>query len=207
MLAAVIPAAGASSRMRFPKGALLVRGGSLLSSQCDTVFRAVDRTVVVLGWGAGLVAKDLSPDVERIVAPCWWCGTQGDSVRLALQALPGCSRLLVQPVDVPPVSPRVLEVLLRSEHSAVPLYRGRPGHPVLLAEPELARLRVAVPPLGLRGLLEAARRIPVDDPAVCMNLNHPRQFVRWLRGSSPASREGVMRTPRPDRVDPSRARV
>lgn len=199
MLAAVIPAAGASSRMRFPKGALLVGGATLLSIQCDTLFRVVDRTVVVLGWSAGLVARGLPPGIELISAPEWWRGSQGDSVRLALEGLPGCTRLLVQPVDVPPVSSAVLEALLRCDGSAVPYHAGRPGHPVLLAEPELGRLREAVPHQGLRGLLAQARRVPVGDPGVCHNLNHPRQLARWLRGSSPAGPEGVKRALRSDR--------
>jgi CTP:molybdopterin cytidylyltransferase MocA len=195
MLAAVIPSAGASRRMRFPKGALRIGGRSLLSSQCDALFREVDRVVVVLGWGAALVARDLRQEVTRIVAVDWWRGSQADSVRLGLQQLPGCTRLLVQPVDVPPVSPAVLQALLTCQHSTVPYHRGQPGHPVLLAGPELAALRQATPPRGLRSLLVDAGRIDVDDPAVCANLNHPRQLVHWLRASSPGATPRVMPSP------------
>ncbi len=180
MVAAVIPAAGASCRMRFPKGALRVGGSSLLELQCDALFQHVERLVVVVGWASGLVVRGLPEEVEVVEAPRWWTGTQADSVRLALARLPR-GPVLVQPSDVPPPSVAVVEALLRAGGSAVPSFQGRRGHPVLLGCQEIERLRVARLPEGLRTLLRDAREVPVDDPRVTWNLNHPRELARWLR--------------------------
>ncbi len=181
MLAAVIPAAGASRRMRFPKGAVRVGGVGLLELQCDAVFRDVSTVIVTLGWGAGLVAEGLDPRVRRVFIPEWWRGGQAESVRVALGELGRC-RLLVLPVDVPAPSRAVLDALLDAPGSAVPCFEGRRGHPVLLGPDAVEQLREAVPEHGLRSLLRSAREVPVRDPSVLWNLNQPRDLARWLRG-------------------------
>jgi len=184
MVVAVIPAAGASSRMRFPKGALRVGGSSLLQLNCNVMLQHVTSVVVVLGWSSVLVARGLPEEVERIHARDWLDGSQADSVRLALMGRPRCS-VLVQPADVPPPSAALLETLLASGASAVPYFEGRPGHPVVLGPDEVERLRFESPEEGLRTLLVGARQVPVLDPGVTRNLNNPRELARWLRCRSP----------------------
>jgi CTP:molybdopterin cytidylyltransferase MocA len=179
MLTAVIPAAGASKRMMFPKGALRIGGVSLLRLQCDALFQSVTRVVVVLGWGAGLVGRDLPQGVERVVAPRWWRGTQIDSVRFALAEYEGPA--LVHPVDVPPVAPAVVGRLRGAGGSAVPLYAGRRGHPILLSATAVRRLGAEALAGGLRSLLVTAAEVPVEDPSVLENLNDPRALAAWLR--------------------------
>jgi molybdenum cofactor cytidylyltransferase len=179
MLTAVVPAAGSSKRMRFPKGALLVGGASLSMRHCDALFQVADRVLFVLGWGRGLVERGLPSEVERVVAPRWWQGAQIDSVRLALEGVVG--PVLVQPVDVPPASPAVLAGLRSTGECAVPVYRGRRGHPVLLSAQAVAGLRARAPDGGLREVLAGAVEVPVDEPSILDNLNDPRALARWLR--------------------------
>lgn len=185
MVAVVIPAAGSSSRMRFPKGAVLVGGSTLLRHQCNAVFQVLSSVVVVVGWSGSLVARGLPLQVQIVKAPRWWRGTQADSVRLALDRLPRCP-VLVQPTDVPPPTAAVIEALLAENRSAVPCYHGRRGHPVLLGLDAVDRLRSERPAEGLRTLLEDAVEVSVEDPRVTWNLNDPRALVRWLRSMPPA---------------------
>ncbi len=184
MVVAVIPAAGSSSRMRFPKGALCIGGSTLLQLNCDALSQHVSSVVVVLGWSSSLVARGLSGRVRCVHAPDWLHGSQVDSVRLALSGLHRCS-VIVQPADVPPPSAALLRALLASGGSAVPHFEGRPGHPVVLGPDAVERLRNEEPVEGLRTLLQGAREVPVHDPDVLRNLNHPRELARWLRCRSP----------------------
>ncbi len=181
MVPAIIPAAGSSVRMRFAKGALMCGGVSLAAMQVRALQRRCGPIVVVLGWSAGAVEELLPQDVLRVRAPRWWSGSQLDSVRLALELLPS-GRVLVQPVDVPPVTLGVLDALLAHHVSAVPTWRGQRGHPVLLGPREVERALHERPEEGLRGLLDQAREVPVGSAEVCGNLNHPRSWARWLRG-------------------------
>jgi CTP:molybdopterin cytidylyltransferase MocA len=148
------------------------------------LFQHAERVIVVVGWGGSLAVRGLSAGVEIIRAPDWRAGGQSDSIRLALGDVHG-GRVLVQPVDVPPVSSGVVRALCAAGGSAVPVWRGRPGHPVMLAQPLIEELRATHPRDGLRGLLGDAQRVVVEDPSVCWNLNDPRQLARWLRSGSP----------------------
>ncbi len=94
-----------------------------------------------------------------------------DSVSLGLD---GLRDAVVTPVDVPPVRAATLAALLAVEGDAVPTWEGRDGHPVRVVAPTGAHPRVR---LDLR--LRDARRVPVDDPGVCANLNTPADLAVW----------------------------
>jgi CTP:molybdopterin cytidylyltransferase MocA len=185
MVAGVIPAAGRSSRMRFPKAALQLGGASLIQLQCRALLPVVERLVVVVGWGGGLVVRGLPASVEVVRAEAWWRGSQLLSVQAALRGL-DADRILIQPVDVPPPERAVLDRLLTQRGSAVPTWRGQRGHPVLLGPAELARIGEEPLPMGLRSLLADVTEVPVDDPRVCWNLNDARCLVRWMRAETQA---------------------
>jgi len=166
--------------MRFPKQLMKHGGTSLVRLQVDALRRHASRTVVVVGWCGGAVARQALAGAEVLQWPEWWSGHQADSVHRGLQILPE-GRVLVQPVDVPPPSPRVLDALLAEPGSAVPTWQGRPGHPIVLGGSQVARLRLGAPEGGLRTLLAHAPRIPVQEPSVCWNLNRASDLVAWLR--------------------------
>jgi len=169
--------------MRFPKGALTIDGASLLSLQCSALVGVVDEVVVVLGWSSSLVGRGLPRAVRTVRAPRWWRGSQSDSVRAALTGHQP-ARVLVQPVDVPPPCAELVRALLAEGGSVVPCHAGRRGHPVVLGDEAIERLRRGPLPDGLRGVLGDARELQVDSPAVLANLNDPRQLARWLRDRS-----------------------
>lgn len=103
---------------------------------------------------------------------------------------PRVSEVLVTPVDAPPPSIETLgalfDALARGARAATPSHRGRGGHPVVCAADVLRSLAAAPRPLRdvLRALGDARVRVPVDDPAVTLDLDTPDDF-RAFSGESP----------------------
>ena len=125
-----------------------------------------------------------------------------ESLLLALDALPADRPAWFTPVDVPVVSSAVLAAVSSAYEArveagdeplaALPTFEGRDGHPVLGGPDFIQRLYE-----GERGdridatFAWATRRllrVPVDDPAVCGNMNRS--------GSRPARRPEPARDPR-----------
>lgn len=153
------------------KGLLPWRGESLLRAHVRRGREMGLEVHVVLGPDLAAHLAELPPDVR------WtWNGRYAvtemlDSLLLGLE---GCTDALVTPVDVPPAAPDTLRGLLAAGGDAVPTWQGRDGHPVRVVTPsgEHPRVRLDV---RLRG----ATRVPVDDPAVCANLNTPEDLMAW----------------------------
>lgn len=195
----VVLAAGASSRMGEPKGLMAYRGRPWIEHQLDAAQRAgVGRIVVVLGrdrqryvhavpsleqHGRAVVVVNQDPD--RGPFSSVQCG-------LHARAAEGSRAAFVLPVDVPAASPEVWHALTAALHAdphfdaAVPVHGGRGGHPVVLASSFAARL-LALPPgdrldhvLHRPGVTVA--RVPVADPRVRLNLNHPEDWGTLKEG-------------------------
>lgn len=111
--------------------------------------------------------------------------TPFDSLRRAIDP---ASAAFVSPIDVP-LSIAALAVLagaLEEHDAALPVYGGRRGHPVLLSARFCLRVgSMDAPDARLdRALAEATRReVPVDDPAVLLNLNTPDEWNAWVASS------------------------
>jgi molybdenum cofactor cytidylyltransferase len=117
------------------------------------------------------------------------------TIRAGLAALGGSARLaaagrplLVTPADLPALSPAtvraVLAALAAGAPLAVPLHRGRRGHPLGIAPlllPEIARLD---PGVGLRQLLDrhaaAVHEVPVDDVGAVADVDTPEDYARLV---------------------------
>lgn len=183
---AVILAAGASRRMGAGK-ALLEIGGRTLVSRVLTVFREAGVEAVQV-----VVRPDDDPLAAALAALCAPTAVNPrpedgmfSSVRVGVKALPaGLDAFFVHPVDIPFVlasTLRRLTAALDGETLAVhPAFRGRRGHPPLLAD----ALRFEVERYdghgGLRALLarhEArTRNLECGDPGVLNDLDTPEDL-------------------------------
>ena len=179
MTHAVILAAGASSRMRYPKSLLLVDGVPLVAHHVRRLSTLCSRVLVVTGWAGSMVARALPPGTAVVHNARWHLTGPIESLQLALRRFPG-GCVVVQPVDVPPVSGALLSALIATGASAVPRCEGRRGHPVLLGENLVEQLRRTVPAGGLRAVLGGAVEVDTDERGVLDNLNDPRDWSRWL---------------------------
>lgn len=180
-LAAVVLAAGGSTRMGHPKALLEAPNGETLLRAWLDRFRAIGaERVVVVGAVVTPIAALLSPEERLVHNPGWAETGPYDSLRLGLAALDGARRVLVTPVDVPPAPLPALRRLLQAPGAAVLAWQGTPGHPALLDAGALAAVREGpVPPGGLASLLGGAMQVEADGPEVTWNLNTPEDYARW----------------------------
>lgn len=179
--AAVILCAGGSRRMGRSKGLLVLRGEPLLLHHVRALGQVTRRVVVVLGADADAHRAVLPRSVDVVENPDWATTWPADSLSLALRDADIDGACLVTPVDVPPATPSVLAALEATSPPAVPVDpEGRPGHPVLLDRDLVASIRRRAPEGGLRALLGAAARVPVDDPDVALDFDDPPAWSRYL---------------------------
>ena len=151
MIAAVVLAAGASTRFGSPKQRLF------LDDVLERVRKSrVDEVVVVLG------AHDVATDARTVHCPDWARGP-GASLRCGLDALPDeAEAAVVVLADGPDLAAAALDRLIESWRDEggdvlAASYGGERGHPVLLAR----AVWPSVPDEGARSL--AARLVACDD--------------------------------------------
>lgn len=175
MNAAVILAAGASRRMGTPK-ALVQAGGRPFVARIAEAARAAGcaRVVVVVGPPhEAAIAAALPAGAEAVRNPAPERGMLS-SVQAGVAALaPEVAAALIWPVDVPLVAAETARAILAGGDLVVPTHAGRGGHPVRVPRARFAELLALPPKAGLRALMTAATRLPVDDPHVLVDFDTP----------------------------------
>jgi len=202
-LAAVILAAGKSTRLpRFKP--LLTLGGQSLLARAASLFRqaGVAEILVVTGARTGEVSAEARFLGLRAVFNADFEAGMFTSVRAGLAALPqGIAGALVLPVDIPLLRPATVRLLAErfraSEAEAVlPTFRGEPGHPPLLAASAIPRVLAWSGEGGLAGALAAldCESLPVADAQILFDVDHEAAFA-----------EAEARLPRLDAASPQEA--
>lgn len=183
---ALVLAGGRSSRARGRKACRRIDGRSWLGNQCRHLRSQGFRQVhVVVGFSAAKTARCVPPGVRRI-----WNRERMHNAFASLQAgLRGVrSAVLVIPIDARPPAPATIYRLrqaLRGAPAAVPIWRGRGGHPVLLSPYMVAEIQRL--PNSAAGRLDyllasaAARRVSVQDRSIRGNMNRPSDWLLYLR--------------------------
>jgi len=167
-VAGLLLAAGEGRRMGVPK-ALLRRDDGL--SWAEASRRALldggcEEVIVVLGAAADEASRLLG-DVPVVVAEDWRSG-MGASLAAGLRELRSgsASAALVHLVDLPDVDERVVARLLSHAEDegalARAVYRGRPGHPVLIGRGHWAAIMAGPPSEGARGYLADRNVLEVE---------------------------------------------
>ncbi len=162
---AVVLAGGRSSRAGAFKPALDC-GGIPLVVRVVRAFAGVCRRIwVVTGFQgelvSGLVAGE--PRVEVVTNHHWEEG-MFSSVRAGVARV-DAERFFVTPGDLPLVTPGLISAMASAPGSVVvPVWRGRSGHPLLLASAWIRTVLEADPGSTLRVVLEGAARTEVCAP-------------------------------------------
>jgi molybdenum cofactor cytidylyltransferase len=196
VIAGIVLAAGASSRMGRPKAALPLGAApaTVLSRGVGALLAAgVPRVVVVTGAHPEAVQHALvAPDsrVSVVDNPGWRDG-QLSSLLRGLDAVdrPGLEAVLMTLVDVPLVASATIVGLIDTwRETRAPIVRpargDTHGHPVLFDRRLFPELRAADPARGAKTVVRAHANeivnVAVDDEGAFMDLDTPQDFERAL---------------------------
>jgi molybdenum cofactor cytidylyltransferase len=161
-LGAVILAAGASSRLGFPKQTVRFEGETLLDRTIRLAREAgADVVVVVLGAFEGEVRSACQLAGTTLVSNPDWAKGMGTSIRRGIQALPDSKGCLVLTCDMPAVTSSHLRLLAERGTLTASLYcskRGVPAYFPSQAFPGLLQLDDAI---GASALLTSAAALPL----------------------------------------------
>ena len=188
--AAIVLAAGSSSRMGSSKALLPWAGTTLLGYAVRELLAAgAAHVVVVAGADAERVSAALpSSDAVRVVHNSDYLSGRSSSIRAGAAAVPvETSAVIVQSVDQPcPAS--ILRALYEAVERpdvavAAPSFEGRRGHPICLAGSLVpALLTVQEEDQGLRAVVRrhshARFDVPVDSGVIHLNLNDRAAYER-----------------------------
>lgn len=187
-LTAIVLAAGFSSRMEAFKPLLPLEGRTALERAID-LFRAagIPDVTVVLGHRAG----DLIPVVENlgaahVINPHYARGMYSSVVAGLAAQPPEAAGCFLLPVDIPLVRPRTVRALaeaFRPETPVLyPVFRGRHGHPPVIARSLFGEILYGDGEGGLQRVLgghaaEAEER-EVFDEAILLDMDTPDAYAR-----------------------------
>ena len=194
--AAVIAAAGLSSRMRDFKPMLCLGNMTMIESVIESMRRAgVAEILVVTGYKSQVLRRHLDALGVRSVENLRFAQTEMyDSLCLGLEALESdYDAVFLTPGDVPLVQPETIRLMQTAEADMVrPTYNAEAGHPVLIR-------RSLVPALlayhGKGGLRQAMETLPhpildleVDGVGITLDADTPEDFKtlkrRWMETQS-----------------------
>ena len=197
MIAAILLAAGESSRMGQPKQLLDWHGEPLIVAQIEALLEAgCGPVVVVLGAHAHQL-RALIPsraDVQVTTNRNWREG-RASSIRTGARAVSSAREAVVVASVDQPVSPAVVRALCSVIERApdamivVPRYEGTNGHPPIFRSELLPELQsVTERQEGLRAIrrrhAERTIFLESDDPIVTLNLNTPDAYRSALAFSN-----------------------
>ncbi len=201
-VAAVILAAGSSSRMGQAKPLMPLMDKPLLAHVLDAVRASnVREIVVVLGADSDRIQRAIRLDGTRVVVHAGYRDGMSSSIQTGVRAAsPLAEAFLIVLGDQPLVAPATIDALVarRREVQAravVPTFRGTRGNPVLLDRTLAGEIEAVRGDVGCRGVLEAHAdevvELPVGDPGVLLDVDTPQDLQALeaaLRAGTPLDR-------------------
>jgi molybdenum cofactor cytidylyltransferase len=189
-IAAIVLAAGMSSRMGSPKPLLPVGGRAMLERVLETLntSRAVSPITVVTGHAA----EQLEPIIAQQHAsavhnPDYAQGEMLSSIKTGLQSLPtSVEAAIIVLCDQPLVRADTIQAitqqwLRRRPRIMLPTYHGKRGHPVLLSATGFSEIISLPPQATLKTYTSAyaseAVELPVEDDAVVRDIDTPADYA------------------------------
>jgi molybdenum cofactor cytidylyltransferase len=179
MISAILLAAGESKRMGRPKQLLTWQGKTLLLHILESLIGSdADEIILVLGHEADRIRESLPALPIKIAINTDYQQGMASSLRRGLLAMdPGSDAFLVLLADQPGIGPEIINNIIRRFRQADPkrgivrpVYRGRPGHPVLIGT---QYLQEALQQQGDVG----ARRILLNHPGDILDVDMERDVI------------------------------
>lgn len=191
LIAAVVLAAGMSSRMGRPKQILPLEGVPMLERVLEILRKtSIGKVVVVLGANAAEVKKHVKFDEELVVVNRRFAEGMSSSLRLGLRHVGKEAKAIIVVLgDQPFVLPLTLNKLVAAYENSrarivVPTYKGARGNPVLFDKrvfPQIAAIR------GDTGAKSVVRKnvadvleVEVSDSGVLVDVDTPSDLNRIM---------------------------
>jgi molybdenum cofactor cytidylyltransferase len=200
-VAALILAAGASSRMGRPKQLLDWAGRPLVRAAAEVALAArLHPLLVVVGGAEAEVAGALAGLPLRIIANPDYAAGQSTSLRAGIAALDhddDADAVVVLLGDQPFVTAAIVERLVAEWQASgaaivAPTYAGQRGNPVLFARALFPDLLAVQGDQGARAVLAADRArirlVAFDDPRPLADIDTPEDYERLLSKQKAESR-------------------
>ena len=188
-VAAVVLAAGGSTRMGQLKQLLPVGGRPMVRRVTSAVCKAgLTQVVVVVGAQADAVSRALASLAVDVVVNEAWAEGMSTSVRAGLRVVrPEIQAVLLVLADQPALTPDLVRTLVARYQATgalivAPFYQGQRGNPVLFDRTLFAELLAVEGDRGGRLLImshqEQVERVEIDDPAVIMDIDTRHDYDR-----------------------------
>jgi CTP:molybdopterin cytidylyltransferase MocA len=189
VIAGIILAAGASSRMGTPKALLDYRGETFVGRLVRVLGTSCKPVIVVLGYHADALRKQIPPAATIVINPDPSRG-QLSSLQTALETLPQeADGFAFIPVDSPAVSEATVATLAQAfEHRkpatlfVIPRQSGKRGHPVV-ATRAIANQFLTLPPTAearevVHAHVDRTEYVDVDDAGIFTDVDDPEAYRR-----------------------------
>jgi molybdenum cofactor cytidylyltransferase len=203
-VAAIILAAGKSTRMGEAKQLLRLGDSTVLGQTIENVRRSavVDEIVLVLGSSAEAIRRQLPASllegIKVVVNPAYAQG-MASSLRAGLSALdPLVDAALIVLADQPFVRPETLDQLGRKYRRTkvqivIPSYQGVRGNPVLLDRSVFAEVMALEGDIGCRAIFgshtERTVKLEVEDEGILLDIDNQEDYERLREASPPHTGE------------------
>ncbi|MHA7868858.1 MAG: nucleotidyltransferase family protein [Salipiger thiooxidans] len=191
-IAVLIPAAGASRRMRGTDKLLMDIGGmSLLRRQAEAALAAADHVAITIPDHQHPRAKALAGlPVQIVEVPDSDLG-MSSSIRRGVGFLPrDLDAVMILPADMPEITTADMTEVIRAFRNVPrPTIQqavtadGTPGHPVLFPADCLPALQALNGDMGAKAVLKAnihrVRQVPLAGQRALVDLDTPEAWAQW----------------------------
>jgi molybdenum cofactor cytidylyltransferase len=183
VIAGIILAAGASSRMGTPKALLDYRGETFLARLIHVLGTVCDPVIVALGYHAEEIRASAHGHAQFAVNPDPSRG-QLSSLQTALAQVPNNAEgFLFLPVDCPAAEPETIRQIVDTFRSSgallvIPRFEGRRGHPVCASRALIAEFLALPPTAQAKDVVRrhAAHYLETSDPGVLSDIDDPEAY-------------------------------
>ncbi len=192
-MAALVLAAGESSRMGRDKALLEYRGKTFLEAILSNLREAgINEIAVVLGHHASDIERGANLTGARVVINAEYKRGQASSFQAGLHVLADVDGVLLCLVDHPAAGPDVMRTLVARffETGApvvIPVYHGRRGHPVIIGSALFEALMSLASGDGadtvVRKYRDVTEWLDVEDAGVALDIDEPED-LRALQAES-----------------------
>jgi molybdenum cofactor cytidylyltransferase len=205
LFAAIVLAAGTSTRMGTAKQLLRLDDRPLLQHVLDCVrASAAKEIVLVLGFAAEEIRRGIDVQNVRVVFNESYRQGMGTSLKAGLSAVdPQCAGALIVLADQPFVRPATLDLLMAEHHRSkaqivIPTYRGFRGNPVILDRSVFAEVMALDGDIGCRAIfgdhLEGIVKLPVDDAGILLDIDRQSDFEALRRAGRTEREKALLET-------------